>query len=106
MTSRADIIMAEFDRMDQARGALRVAVLSGQEELAKAKELQASFTATLLENAPTCWDVISPSSLESRAARYLRHLEGAATARGQEMGMSRHRLDCAGDCPAREGNGS
>jgi hypothetical protein len=109
MTSRADIIMAEFDRMDEARGALRVAVLAAQEELAankqalaSARELQVSFTTTLLEHAPTCWDAISPHSPEVRACRYLRHLEGAATARGHELGMTLHRLDCAGDCPARE----
>lgn len=109
MTSRAEIILGEFDRMDEARGALRVAVLAAQEELAankqalaSARELQVSFTTTLLENAPTCWDEISPYSPEVRACRYLRHLEGAATPRGQELGMTNHRPPCEGGCPARE----
>jgi hypothetical protein len=109
MSTRAEIVLAEFDRMDEARGALRIAVLSAQEELAankqalaSARELQTSFTATLLENAPTCWDAISPHSPEVRACRYLRHLESAVGSKAHNLGMTLHRLDCAGDCPARE----
>lgn len=106
MTSRAEIILAEFDRMDQARGALRVAVLSGQEELAAAKEFRAKFVADLLLKAPTCWDEVSPLLDEARAIKYLRHVEQVAVHGLHHGHKVLHRAGCAGDCPDREVDGS